>query len=113
MRSDRDRLLDMVEMCELLLRHAGDRSDLAENPVIQAAAQRWIEVLGEAATHVSEATREQHPEIPWRDIIGMRTILAHAYFHVDQDVVGSVVERHLPDLSENLRRILDEVDGHG
>jgi hypothetical protein len=44
-RSDRDRLLDMVEMCDLLIEHATDPELLATDPVVQAAAQRWIEVL--------------------------------------------------------------------
>jgi hypothetical protein len=44
-RSDRDRLLDMLEMCDLLIAHASDDVTLATDPVVQAAAQRWIEVL--------------------------------------------------------------------
>ena len=54
MRNDGDRLLDMIEMCDLLIRHASDPHALATDPVTQAAAQRWIEVLGEAASHVSD-----------------------------------------------------------
>ena len=49
MRGDRDRILDMIEMCDLLLEYASDRQRLVDDPVVQAAAQRWIEVLGEAA----------------------------------------------------------------
>ena len=102
MRADRDRILDMVEMCDLLIRYASDRAALATDPVVQAASQRWIEVLGEAASHVSDNTRLAHPEIPWRDIIGTRVILAHAYFHVDQDIIGQVVDRDIPALRSQL-----------
>ena len=56
----------MIEMCDLLVRHASDPEALAENPVVQAAAQRWIEILGEAASHVSDETKAAHPEVPWR-----------------------------------------------
>jgi uncharacterized protein with HEPN domain len=86
----------MVEMCNLLIAHASDDETLATDPVVQAAAQRWIEVLGEAATHISDQLRSAHPEIPWREIIGTRVILAHAYFHVDQDIIGDVVKRDVP-----------------
>lgn len=114
MRGDRDRILDMIEMCELLDEHASDATALANDPVIQAAAQRWIEVLGEAASHVSDETRAAHPEVAWREIVGIRVILADAYFHVDQDIVGEVVARHVPALRDQLRPIAEsftEVDG--
>lgn len=80
------------------------------SPVVQAAAQRWIEVLGEAATHVSAELRERYPDVPGRNIIGTRTILAHAYFHVDQDVVGNIVSTHVPELRRRLRAILVDLE---
>ncbi len=109
MRNDGDRLLDMIEMCDLLIRHASDPHALAADPVIQAAAQRWIEVLGEAASHVSDETKTAHPEVPWRDIVGTRIILAHAYFHIDQDIIGQVVNRDVPVLRSRLQAIADTI----
>jgi uncharacterized protein with HEPN domain len=106
-RNDEDRLLDMLEMCDLLIEHASDQSVLASDPVVQAAAQRWVEVLGEAASHLSDELRVAHPDIPWREIIGTRVILAHAYFHVDQDIIGDVVERDIPAIRIQLQEILD------
>jgi len=87
----------MIDMCDLLLTYASDQEQLATDPVVQAAAQRWIEVLGEAASRLSDDVRDSNPEIPWREIIGTRVILAHAYFHVDQDVIGGVVGDALAD----------------
>ncbi len=100
----------MIEMCDLLIRYASDRATLASDPVVQAAAQRWIEVLGEAASHVSEETKSAHPNIPWRDIIGTRVILAHAYFHIDQDIIGQVIDRDVPALRSHLQVIVDALD---
>jgi uncharacterized protein with HEPN domain len=65
----------MLEMCDLLISHASDPDVLGSDPVVQAAAQRWIEVLGEAASHLPAEVRAAHPEIPWREIIGTRVIL--------------------------------------
>lgn len=110
MRNDGDRLLDMIEMCDLLIEHASDPQALAKDPVIQAAAQRWIEVLGEAASHVSDETQAAHPEVPWRDMIGTRIILAHAYFHVDEDIIGRVVNRDIPVLRNQLAAIAAATD---
>lgn len=95
----------MVEMCDLLLEHAADLDLLDSDPVVQAAAQRWIEVLGEAASKVSVNVTFAPPEIPWRDIIGTRVILAHAYFHIDPAVVRQVIGTDVP----RLRRQLDDV----
>jgi uncharacterized protein with HEPN domain len=109
MRVDRDRLLDMSEMCSLLLTHASDPHALRNDALVQAAAQRWIEVLGEAASHVSDELKAAHPEVPWRELAGMRIVLAHAYHHVDHDIVGSVVERDIPSLLVTLSSILDSL----
>ena len=99
----------MIEMCDLLTLHAADRSVLERDAVVQAAAQRWVEILGEAASHVSEGLRSAHPEVPWREIIGTRVILAHGYFHIDEDVIGEVVTRHVPALVHHLRIISEAI----
>ena len=104
-------MLDIIEMCDLLVRHASDRATLGHDAVIQAAAQRWIEVLGEAASHVSDDTKQAHPEIPWREIIGTRVILAHAYFHIDQDIIGRVIDRVVPALRIHLVAVADSLSG--
>ena len=109
MRGDRDRILDMLEMCDLLLQHASDQRRLADDPVIQAAAQRWIEVLGEAASHVSDETKSAYPEVAWREIAGIRVILAHAYFHVEQDIVGRVIDHEVPLLRAQLQPVADSL----
>lgn len=106
MRGDRDRILDMLEMCDLLIEHAADERKLAGDVVTQAAAQRWIEVIGEAASHVSEGVKLAHPDVAWREIRGIRVILAHGYFHVEDDVIGNVVTRNIPTLRTQLHAIL-------
>lgn len=109
MRGDRDRLLDMLEMCDLLIEHVSGQSRLSEDPVIQAAAQRWIEVLGEAALRVSEEVRKGHPEVAWREILGLRVMMARGYFHIDQDIVGSVIDKDVPELRGQLQVIADSL----
>jgi uncharacterized protein with HEPN domain len=109
-RGDLERLLDMIEMCDLLLRHASDPAELATDPVVQGAAQRWIEILGEAAGHVSEGVRRAHPDVPWREITGIRIILAHGYFHIDSDIVGTVITNEIPRLRRRLGEIASGID---
>ncbi len=97
----------MLEMCDLLIEYATDKRKLAEDPVTQAAAQRWIEVIGEAASHVSEDVKIAHSDVAWREISGIRVILAHGYFHIEDDIIGNVVSADIPTLRTQLRVILD------
>lgn len=63
-------------------------------------------ILGEAASALSDNFKEQHPDIPWSKIIGMRNILVHDYFGIDTDVVWSVVEIDLPQLQRHIEDLL-------
>lgn len=67
---------------------------------------RAIEVIGEAANRVSDATQRETPEIAWRRIIGMRNRLVHRYDNVSHPVIWRVAQEHVPDLIANVRRLL-------
>lgn len=98
-------------MCGHLRAHvAGRTHELATDPVLLAATQRWLEIIGEAAANVSAPVREAHPEVAWRDAIGMRNILGHAYFHLDLDVLRDAVETDVPELREHVVRIVEELE---
>ncbi len=92
----------MVEMCDLLLEYASDAERLANDPVTQGAAQRWIEVIGEAASQVSQELKLAHSDVPWKEITGIRVILAHGYFHIEHDIIGNVVTSEIPQLRQQL-----------
>ena len=79
-----------------------DRAHLATDRMFQFAIVRAVEIIGEAAAHVSEASRTAHPEIPWGNIVGMRNRLVHGYFDVDLNIVWEVLDVHLPPLIANL-----------
>lgn len=65
-----------------------------------------IAVIGEATKRLSQEFRQQHPEIPWRDIAGMRDVLLHKYDQVDFDVIWDVVQSKLPELLTLLEPLL-------
>jgi uncharacterized protein with HEPN domain len=67
---------------------------------------KCVEILGEAASRVTEATRESLPEIPWRDIISMRNRLIHGYFDIDTTIVWKTVTMELPPLEHALEKVL-------
>jgi uncharacterized protein with HEPN domain len=82
------------------------RSDLDKDEKLALAVVRLIEIIGEAARNVTETTRNQFPEIPWRQIAGTRDRLIHGYFDVDLDIVWSIITTDLPPLIEQLNKIL-------
>lgn len=86
-----------------------DRSVLDTNRILLLALVRELEVIGEAASRVSEACRQQYPQIVWRDIIDMRNYLIHGYFKVDADLVWSTIQDDLPPLITELETILASV----
>lgn len=68
------------------------------NRLLQHAAVRLIQVVGEAARSISTEFKQAHPEIPWAGIIGMRHRLVHEYFRVAPDKVWEVVQKDIPPL---------------
>lgn len=69
-----------------------------DNRILRFAVERQLLVIGEAASHISDAFREKHPEIPWMGIIGQRNVLAHEYGDILVDRVWLVAKERLPDL---------------
>ncbi len=65
-----------------------------------SAIIRQLCIIGEATSKLSTTFREEHPEVPWRDVIAMRNILLHAYRHVDLDKVWVAVSEDAPALLE-------------
>jgi uncharacterized protein with HEPN domain len=105
---DRQSLEDMLAAARKILRYAEDTTQetLPATPMRLDAVLYEIVVLGEAARRLSEEIRTAHPEVPWREIIGMRSIVTHGYDQVDDDELWQVIQRDLPDLMPKLEKIL-------
>ena len=73
---------------------------------LQAAVEREVEIIGEAARRVSESFREMHPEIQWRAIIAQRNVLAHEYGEIKQERMWLVAIERVPDLIKKLKPIV-------
>jgi uncharacterized protein with HEPN domain len=80
-----------------------------ENPQIQDAVVRNIEIIGEAANQINRMAPEfiaQHPQLPWDDMRDMRNIIIHAYFDVDFEIVWQTVHEDLPKLKQQIEHLL-------
>jgi uncharacterized protein with HEPN domain len=82
------------------------RSDLDHDRMLVLSLVKDVEIIGEAAAHVTKESRDMYPELPWLEIVGMRNRLIHAYFDIDLDRVWDTVVEDLPPLIRMLERIL-------
>jgi uncharacterized protein with HEPN domain len=85
-----------------------ERSEFENDEDLSAATAWRLSVIGEAASRLSQDTRDRHPTIPWTQIIGMRHRLIHGYDAIDLDVVWQTVASDLPELVRLLEKVLIE-----
>lgn len=107
-RDDRIRLQHMLDAAREALSFAEghSRKDLNGNRMLALSVVKCIEIVGEAASRISQETQQEVPQIPWPDIVSMRNRLIHAYFDIDLDRVWDTVEGDLPVLIEQLEELL-------
>ncbi|MEM6423797.1 MAG: HepT-like ribonuclease domain-containing protein [Cyanobacteria bacterium P01_D01_bin.128] len=86
------------------------RESLEQDERLALAIVRLIEILGEAASRVSKETQLRQSEIPWKEIIGMRNRIVHAYFDIDYDIVWETAKSNIPSLKSLLESLLKPED---
>lgn len=81
----------------------------ADRKTIEAVV--WnLQVIGEAVKNVPAEIRTQYPDLPWRDMAGLRDIIVHQYFGIKLDVIWKIIQNDLPGLEDRIRKILLEMD---
>ncbi len=86
-----------------------DEEEFYENSFVQDAVLRRLEIIGEAVKNIPEDFRTKYPDIPWRQIAGMRDILIHAYFGVNLRRIWKVIKEDIPELKLKILKILEEL----
>ncbi len=103
-----DFLRHIAHECEYLMqmKEGRDRADLLDDPTNSRAIVRSLEVIGEAVKKLPPEIRFKYPQVEWGDMAGMRDVLIHHYFGIDYDIVWSVLQNEIPDLYNELKRII-------
>ncbi len=99
-------MLDAAKEAELFIKDK-TRYSLDTDRKLTFALIKCIEIIGEAAANVTNRCREDLPQIPWPNIVGMRHRLIHAYFDVDLDILWNTIIEDVPPLIVELEKILD------
>jgi uncharacterized protein with HEPN domain len=108
MRSDAERLVDILAAAEAAVRFARPRSGFhADEDMLLAALTYQLIVIGEVSRAISDETRAKFPTLPWHQMVGMRNRVVHAYWSVASENVRGTVETDLPGLITQLRNALD------
>lgn len=111
---DRDAayLWDMLEAAREVesILYRRDKKAFLEDRVLLRATERTLEIIGEAARRVSTTFASEHPEIPWRQMIGQRNILAHEYGQIDHELLYKTASEDIPALIARLQVLLPPLE---
>lgn len=101
-------LWDMREACQEISDFISGRSleQFQNDKMLRRAVERSLEIVGEAARHVSDETLSAHPGIPWKSIIGLRNLLAHEYGEARVDRLYLTATEKVPELLRYLENAL-------
>ena len=103
MNRDQERLCDILEAIERVQKYsARGRTAFDNDELVQSWILQHIQIIGEASRSLTEKFRNDHPEIPWQEMIRMRNVLVHDYFKVDEEILWSVVQNDIPKLKQQV-----------
>lgn len=107
-REDASLLWDMFEAARKVRQFVAGKTfhDNSQDEVLQAAVERKLEIIGEAAHGITDEFQREHPEVPWRGIISQRHFLAHEYGEVRQEKLWRVATVRIAELIEQLEKLV-------
>ena len=109
-RRDRDFLGDIQEALEMIRLYTKGLTyrKFLDDRKTQDAVVRNFEVIGEAAKNVSKDLKTKHPEVEWKNIVGLRDKLIHFYFGIDYKIVWNITKKELPKLRKQINEIFKQ-----
>jgi len=110
MRSDRERLRDILEAIAAIEKYAIQGKEAFEGEeLIRTWIATHLQIIGEASSSLSQGLKSKYSDIPWNDIVGMRHILVHHYFKMNYKVLWATVVNDLPPFKTRVEAMLNEL----
>lgn len=107
--ADRSRLLHILNAINHIETFSADKSkrDLFTDFMYRFTIERQLEIIGEAASRLTDKIHQRYPFVPWSRIISLRNLLAHEYFGIDLEIIWYILDQHIPVLKKDIQRILE------
>lgn len=105
---DKERLNHILEAIAFIKKHTAgiSREQFDEHELLPFAIAKNIEIIGEAANNITEATKALAEEIEWHKIIATRHIFVHAYHEADWDIVWRIIKERIPELEQQVNKLM-------
>jgi uncharacterized protein with HEPN domain len=101
-------ILDECEYINSVITPELEKSEFLENETLKRAVTRILEIIGEATKKISADLKYQWKSISWKNMAGMRDRLIHDYMGVNYSIVWDVVKNKIPELNEQIARVIEE-----
>jgi len=88
-----------------------DFENFKEDDKTSSAVIRKFEIIGEATKNIPQSIKEKYPHIPWKEMAGFRDRLIHFYFGIKYDIVWDTIKLRLPELRNNIEKVLKDLEG--
>lgn len=105
-----DDILDAIQKIERYTEMLSFDEFSKDSKTIDAVVRNF-EILGEAAKHIPDEARKKYPDVPWKEMAGMRDKLSHEYFGVNLGIVWKTIKTRLPEVKRVIKQLLEKMDG--
>lgn len=100
-------ILESIERIQRSIKNI-EKSGFKKNIDIQDAIIRRIQIIGEAVKNIPLELKKKYSNVEWDKIAGTRDIVTHAYFKINLDIIWDIVINKLPDLKDNIKKVLEK-----